>query len=814
MKALYQFTRKNLVFYKHRTIVTMIGVMLTSVLLFSLGFLFTIYQNQEMEKAISETGNYHFAYTEVDSSILERLKNHKDIKKIEVEEKRNQFKISMFDVTLYARNQFEMSNLVLLKGTYPKQKGEIVLSDSIARFYEKEIGQNIQIEQEEYEIVGLYEAQVGRLDLSIYTYLENPSGTLNLYMILNSTEQAYETIHNISKSLDFQLTSMFSRIETYEHESIHHKILMQNGQYQDYLDFAVKALMLMILLTVLSIVCILVIYNSFAISVTERKKLLGILASIGATPRQLLKSVFYEATIIALISIPLGLLISWLGMHFIVFLANHFLYEIFTIPLHVSMNAIFFLICLIFIIISVYLSAFFPAMRAREVTPVEAIKQVGDIKLNKKRIKSGKWVRKLFGIEGEIAYKNRKRNKKKYRIVNLSLIIGIVLFMTFSAYLDLQKKIISNNEESLDYTKVIRLQLFGAKEKQKKYLNNLLTGIDHYKMERIQNAFAKIQNVDDIIYTESFLKNTHMSHDRLQIVSLGEDEFKIYAKKIGVIGDKPILLNQVRRPIGRGENDTILDQKIDVFKHIPMISFTLDSDEQYWIEIEDFDMTTISNYEDDYYMAPRLFVEESLYEAWISKIEDTEQYQDLATISYTIDTNSYREVQKNYQNLKAENALLVKSYYNEPYSDYLDYLHLNVWNIAVLVGICFIALIAITSMMNTIHTSMQLRKKEFAMLRSVGMTSKQFYKMISLESVFFGIKSLVWGLLISTGLIYLIYETLNIGVSAEEKVSYPYPYRYMWITITAVFVIIFIAMLYSNRNMKKNNIVDTLKEDN
>lgn len=813
MKALYQFTRKNLVFYKHRTIVTMIGIILTSVLLFSLGFAFTIYQNQEMEKAISETGNYHFAYIEVDTSILETLKNNKDIKKIEVEEKRNQFKVSMFEVTLYARNQFEFSNLVLLKGTYPKQKGEIVLSDTIARFYEKEVGQTIQIEQETYEIVGLYEAKIGRVDTPIYTYLDIPSGSLNLYMTLNSTNHAYETIHNISKSLGFQLTSMFSRIETYEHESIHHKMLMQHGQYQDYLDFAGKALILMILLTILSIICILVIYNSFAISVTERKKSLGILASVGATPRQLLKSVFYEATIIAWISIPLGFLISWLGTHFIVFLANHFLYEIFTIPLHVSMNCIFFLICLSFIMISIYLSAFFPAMRAREVTPVEAIRQIQDIKLNKKRIKSGKWVRSLFGIEGEIAYKNRKRNKKKYRIVTLSLMIGIILFMTFSAYLDLQKKIISKNEDSLGYTKVIRLELLGSKEKQQEYLNNLLKGMNHYKIERFQNAFSKIKNVDDITYTEEFLKNTHMSHDRFQIVSLDEKEFEIYTKKIGVSGDKPILLNQIKLPIDRGEKDQILYQKTEVFKNIPMLSFTIASDD-HLIEINDFYITTIADNEEAYHMMPRLFVKETLYEEWISKIEDMEQFQDLATISYTIDTNQYRKIHENYQNLKVENAILVRNYYNEPYSDYLDYLNLNVWNIAVLGVICFIALIAITSMMNTIYTSMQLRKKEFAMLRSVGMTPKQFYKMICLESIFFGIKSLIWGLLISTGLIYLIYETLNIGVPVEEKVSYPYPYQYMWITIIAVFVIILIAMLYSSRNMKKNNIVDTLKEDN
>ena len=71
--------------------------------------------------------------------------------------------------------------------------------------------------------------------------------------------------------------------------------------------------------------------------------------------------------------------------------------------------------------------------------------------------------------------------------------------------------------------------------------------------------------------------------------------------------------------------------------------------------------------------------------------------------------------------------------------------------------IIVISLIGITNIFNTITTNMELRKQEFAMLKSIGMTSKEFKRMIRLESLFMGIKSLLFGILIGIILSYLIY---------------------------------------------------------
>lgn len=127
---------------------------------------------------------------------------------------------------------------------------------------------------------------------------------------------------------------------------------------------------------------------------------------------------------------------AYIGIGTVILIINNLIGDILVLKLNLVTNIVFIIIPVIFMILVIFISALVPSRRAAKVSPIEAIRQNDDIKINKKKIKTGKLVNKLFGIEGEIALKNIKRNKKKYRVTIVSLFISIVLFISFSSYMN------------------------------------------------------------------------------------------------------------------------------------------------------------------------------------------------------------------------------------------------------------------------------------------------------------------------------------------------------------------------------------------
>ena len=124
--------------------------------------------------------------------------------------------------------------------------------------------------------------------------------------------------------------------------------------------------------------------------------------------------------------------------------------------------------------------------------------------------------------------------------------------------------------------------------------------------------------------------------------------------------------------------------------------------------------------------------------------------------------------------------------------------------------IIVISLIGITNIFNTITTSMQLRRSEFATLKSIGMTTKEFSKMIRLESIFMTVKSLIVGIILGTGLSVLIYHYL----ASSDFSGYKLPIIPIIISIMAVYLLITLLMKYSLRKINKQNIIETIRKEN
>lgn len=189
-----------------------------------------------------------------------------------------------------------------------------------------------------------------------------------------------------------------------------------------------------------------VIYSSFSISISERGRYLGMLASVGATRKQKRDSVLTEAVLLGIIGIPLGLLLGYLGVFVVTKCIQGLIGDMLnygmdmeTVSMRVIVSWPAIAGAVILAAVTIFVSAWIPAARASRITPVEAIRQNRDIKLSRKQVKTSKLTRKLFGFEGELALKNLKRNKKRYRATVISLIFCIALYLSVSSFTEYLK---------------------------------------------------------------------------------------------------------------------------------------------------------------------------------------------------------------------------------------------------------------------------------------------------------------------------------------------------------------------------------------
>ena len=179
------------------------------------------------------------------------------------------------------------------------------------------------------------------------------------------------------------------------------------------------------------------IYNAFSISLRERTVQFGLLSSMGATKKQLRRSLRYEALFVSCIGIPLGCIAGTVGigitLHFIgKGLTNMINGEALDIPLKISWGSVLAAVVLAFA--TVMISVWIPCRRVRRISPVEAVRASQDIRIRKKDVKTSGLSYKLFGLPGMLAQKNYKRDRKKYRSTVISLTMSILLFVSVSSF--------------------------------------------------------------------------------------------------------------------------------------------------------------------------------------------------------------------------------------------------------------------------------------------------------------------------------------------------------------------------------------------
>ena len=246
-----------------------------------------------------------------------------------------------------------------------------------------------------------------------------------------------------------------------------------------------------VVISIIIISSVFVIGNSFAISITERTRQYGMLSSIGATKKQIRKNVLFEGLILGIIAIPLGILLGIMVNGILALILNVLIKNIYEeINFIYSVPVMAIIASIILSSVTIYLSCLSSARKASRVSPIDAIRSSEDIKIKNKKIKSPKIIKKLFGIGGVIAYKNLKRNKKKYRTTVVSLVVSIMIFISVTSLVQYGFTLSNSTYKELKYN--MDFYANSREETRKEQYNKLLeiTKLDTVKEYSIQKVVS------------------------------------------------------------------------------------------------------------------------------------------------------------------------------------------------------------------------------------------------------------------------------------------------------------------------------------
>ena len=854
MNILKKLTLKSLKLNKKRTIVTIIGIILSTALICAVAGMITSVQKTLINYAKSHSGNYHVCFKNIPNDELKYIKENKNVQNYflsknvgygKLEKVENEYKPYIF-VMEYDKKGLEQGGVTLLEGRMPENSNEIVIPEHLIKSgkINYTIGEKITLnlgKRQTKDGLELTQEDALLTDESEETELssKSKSETEDLEEIVDTKEHTYTIVGIIERSnykgiegfsapgytaisyMDNEndintanISVLYSNLKDFQKKTEDIKSVIEknigssvtvsyNSSLIDYeggvSDTTMASLYSVgaVVIVIIILSSVFVIRNSFSISVSEKTKQYGMLSSIGATKKQIKKSVLYEGFYIGIIGIPLGILCGILAVVILLQVVNVLLGDslnekcVFSIPILAIIASI------VISAITIYLSCILPARRASKISPIEAIRGNDDIKIKAKKVKTSKITKKLFGIGGVIASKNLKRNKKKYRTTVISLVVSISIFISLSSFLDYGGKIVNVYYKDLGYD----ISVYdGTVENY-----NEITKLDN--VEEYSYSYMTEGSVDINKYGSEFGKRIAEDSEEtnsITIVLINNDYFKKFIEHLGIQStnykDIAILEDDAYEYI---DEKTVFENYYSL-KTGDSIEITLTNGEKRTIKISKKTDERPMGYKNVYSNGGYLFVSEDF-------IQDKSDKKSFHVGGLLIKSQNPDELENEINNLKKTNNLYSKLYINNISKNVEENQKIILLISIFLYGfIAVITLIGVTNIFNTITTNMILRSKEFANLKSVGMTTKEFNRMIRLESILYGLKSLLIG--IPLGLIgsYCIYN----GIAKGLDFGYILPLKSIIIAIIFVFIIVGLTMKYSLNKINKQNIIETIREDN
>lgn len=675
--------------------------------------------------------------------------------------------------------------------------------------------------------------------------------------IIGVDEKLFEKANNSSVEMSAEESDRFLK----EMENAKYDIYM-NGYLINYecvfpIDGSFKALFtvaavvaLIIILT--SVYCI---KNSFNISITEKIRQYGMLASVGATRRQIKSSVKTEAAMLGVVGIPVGTMSGILASLILVKVVNALSAGWLNVALsfHTSLPAL--ILAVILSIATIYFSATGSARRAARVTPLEAIRNTKEIKIKSAKLKTPAIIGRIWGIGGVISYKNIKRNNKKYRTTVTSIVICSVTFIVISYFMSMAFSVVGMSYASADYN--IGINMSCKKDIDIEKFSKLLSGIEGAEDYLVGAGYDF--DVSKPEYTKEYGEYCRQLYDDSEDVSqmflitvLDDKSYDKYASDAGIknAAAGAILVNKCTFDVYNENSSKYVKKEMELYKY--KAGDTIECGYNVYDDASSDDNAvegdTESSTEDN-----TGYVDEKTINNGVRKTVDITiaGVTDKVPIGYKGYSNTLlfmnkkgfeslwgdgkngNEIKPGYASylayVVAENADEYQDTFEKETEGNPEYSQISFYvsnldkqmrdekSLFTLLGvfayglIVVIALIGITNIINTLSTGMELRSREFATLRSIGMTDKQFAGMVRLESVFISVKALVIGVPLGILISYLLCVMMN---RMDDAIIYELPYKAIILCIVVVIMLIYAIMKLSMTKLRHNNIIETIKNEN
>lgn len=905
MNIFQKVTLKSLIMNRTRTIVTIIGIILSAAMITAVTTLISSLQDYMLDNAIYVDGDWHGAFFDIDRVTAEEFGNDGKIHSAAFADNigyadigsSNEYKPYLF--IMGADDMFlEIMPIHLVRGELPMSPDEIILPVHLASnggvLYET--GDVIQLEVgdryfsgsklmqdnpyihpddvEDYIGKGIYdsvqdegadghektgdnaadrEAKGEELVIretrsyTVVGFYERP--TFEDY-----SAPGYTAITKMDFTTDSESYAVYFKMnnpkETFEYVgssdfrgATNNDVLIYSGasKYDNF--YSVLYSLAAILIGLIMFGSVSLIYNAFAISVSERTRQFGLLASIGATKRQSRKMVLFEALVVSSIGIPVGILSGIIGIGTTLNIVGDKFYAFYgseglILDLDVSIESI--VAACIIALITVLISAWIPSRRATKVAAIDAIRLSNDINVRARNVKTSKLIYKLFGLEGMIARKYFKRNKRKYRATVVSLFMSTVLFISASSFCTYLTDAVSATFQDSDYDIVYH---YAGRSEEDISFENLKT--IHSGLSAVESvtssSYAVIRGTTCSISTE-MLSDDYVEYFNLpeetaeeeiyvMIYGIGDDVYRQYLKENNfseeLYLDKDNLRGLAQAVISKFDTSLQKYVTIPIFKDTSVTLNYEDYDYKRWTELtnEEQEQLLKTGADNEYKLKMPLEVDvididlvqglNESYKFGVKIMYPMSVYMELfdadACIFY-FQTENPGLAYKQLEDYLMENGMEIGEYtlinvYEMSETDRNMVTIIKVFSYGFII---LISLIALANVFNTISTNIMLRRREFAMLKSVGMTSKGFNKMMNFECILYGFKSLMWGIPAAFGVTWLIYQSLVRGYDT----NFYLPWAAVVVAICSVFVVVFATMVYSMNKIKKDNPIDALKNEN
>lgn len=585
-------------------------------------------------------------------------------------------------------------------------------------------------------------------------------------------------------------------------------------------------IIIIVVLAVFSMLFIIVLYNAFLITINERKKEYAILNSIGGTEGQILKMIFLEGIIMGIIGIIIGGISSIMVSNMILELLNNILSNA-----GYNFKLIFdikYIILSIFIIIfNIFISSIIPSVKASTTSVIEGIKNNKQIKYKKKRT----LLEKIVPIEGNLAIKNIKRNKNKYRVITILLVVCMTSYIAVSTYINYEKEsadivnkydvdaeIHLDSMQDLDYKSIFnnyeveygdKIEYMSYKNLRadvlvepdsaintdnavfslmdnKKCIQTQIIGLD----DKTYDKYIKKINAnygDIIIYNNIMTGNTENDNENMtysyELALKNEDEFKLSIIAMGLIPENNKWNYTIVDDKNLNKNYVLTDEIIDGYKEVKT---------KYYMPIIFINMNTFDNIEKD-----------------LSNYSKYEPNGDVHNEEYFLHTTS-----ESYIKIKCKNIIKFSNYIeninkNQKSPIDIEYytiknqekiIYINIVELVLRVIITAIITIGVISTINIINASLCEREQEFKTLHSLGATKGNINKILMYESIYMFIRATIISIILSIPILIGIIKYMQNIITLNKLLI---PFGNITLFFTIMLLISIIITLFSRKSIKQ-----------